>query len=298
MRGLFPPFDPSRRRTDRRLRFRHLPVRMILPNLVTLLALCSGLTAIRMAIESRYDWAIAAIVLAALLDGLDGRVARLLKSTSKFGAELDSLTDFVNFGVAPAVILYTWTLDELRSLGWIVVLIFAIAAALRLARFNVALDDVARPSWQGNFFIGVPSPAGAIVVLLPIHLWLVGLFQPDRTVAIVVAVYTVAIGLLMVSRVPTFSGKKLAVRIRRDLVMPLFVLVVLVAGFLVSYPFEVLSVGSIAYLASLPLGWRAWHAHLQTDTRAKADALALSLQAEAEAAAAATTGDEPAKPSA
>jgi len=263
--SLFPPFDPSRRRTTRRLRFRHLPVRMILPNLVTLLALCSGLSAIRMAIEGRYDWAVGAILIAAILDGLDGRVARMLRSTSKFGAELDSLTDFVNFGVAPAVILYTWTLDELRSLGWIVVLVFAICAALRLARFNVMLDDTMKPSWHGNFFIGVPSPAGAIVALLPIHLSLVGLVAPDRTVAVVVAAYTVVIGLLMVSRLPTFSGKRVALRIRRDLVMPLFVVAVLIVALSVSYPFEMLSVGSLAYLASLPFGWRAWHHNVRAD---------------------------------
>jgi CDP-diacylglycerol--serine O-phosphatidyltransferase len=268
MRGLFPPFEPSRR-TPRRLRFRHLPLRLILPNLVTLLALCSGLSAIRMAIEHRYDWAIGAILLAALLDGIDGRVARLLKSTSKFGAELDSLTDFVNFGVAPAVILYTWTLDDLRSLGWIVVLVFAIAAALRLARFNVMLDDT-RPDWHGNFFVGVPAPAGAIVALLPIHLSLVGLFEPSRPVSVVVAIYTVGIGLLMVSRVPTFSGKKLGMRIRRDLVLPVFVLSVLFVALFVSYPFEILSAGSIAYLASLPFGWRSFQRFSRADARATA----------------------------
>ena len=270
--SLFPPFDPSRRRTTRRLRFRHLPVRMILPNLVTLLALCSGLSAIRMAIEGRYDWAVGAILIAAILDGLDGRVARLLRSTSKFGAELDSLTDFVNFGVAPAVILYTWALDELRSLGWIVVLVFAICAALRLARFNVMLEEPGRPSWHGNFFTGVPSPAGAIVALLPLHLALVGIITPSRPVAVVVAVYTVVIGLLMVSRLPTFSGKKLGLRIRRDLVLPLFVVAVLLVALSVSYPFEMLTLASVGYLVSLPFGWRAWQKNVRADAATAPDA--------------------------
>ncbi|WP_334176284.1 CDP-diacylglycerol--serine O-phosphatidyltransferase [Pseudoxanthobacter sp.] len=259
MIDLFPPFDPGRPGSRRRMpNIRRLPMRMILPNLVTLLALCSGLTAVRMAMESRYDLAILAVVLAAVLDGLDGRVARLLKSTSRFGAELDSLTDFVNFGVAPAVLLYSWVLHDLRSVGWIVVLVFSIGAALRLARFNVALDDVERPAWQGNFFTGVPSPAGAICVLLPINLGLLGVIEPTRETAIVSAVFAVVMGFLMVSRLPTYSGKKLGKRVRRDLVLPLFVLVVLVAGFLVSYPFEMLALASIAYLACLPLGLIAW----------------------------------------
>src|SRR5881392_4360033 len=136
----FSPFEPIRSGARRR-RFRLIPVRTLLPNLITLLALCAGLTAIRLAVEEKLEWAVAAIVFAALLDGIDGRVARMLKGTSCFGAELDSLADFVNFGVAPALILYAFILAELRSFGWIVALVFAIAAALRLARFNVTVDD-------------------------------------------------------------------------------------------------------------------------------------------------------------
>lgn len=260
MIDLFPPFDPGRRGIRRRhqLRIRRLPMRLILPNLVTLFALCSGLTAVRMALENRYDLAILAVVFAAVLDGLDGRVARMLKSTSRFGAELDSLTDFVNFGVAPGVLLYCWTLRDLHSIGWIVVLVFSIAAALRLARFNVALDDVGRPAWQANFFTGVPSPAGAICALLPINLGLLGVIEPGRETAIVVAFYTVAMGLLMVSQLPTFSGKKLGKRVRRDLVLPLFVCVVLVGALFVSYPFEMFTLGSVIYLAFLPVGALWW----------------------------------------
>src|SRR2546428_4726153 len=170
----FSPFDP-RPLEDKRPRFRLIPVRMLLPNLITLLALCAGLTAIRLAVEEKLEWALAAIVFAALLDGIDGRIARMLKGTSRFGAELDSLADFVNFGVAPALILYFWGLHDLKSAGWIASLVFAICAGLRLARFNVMIDDPNRPAWAGNFFVGMPAPAGAITVLLPIYLNLLGL---------------------------------------------------------------------------------------------------------------------------
>ena len=150
-------------------------MRTLAPNLITLLALCAGLTAIRMAFEDRYVLALAAIVFAAILDGIDGRLARFLKGTSRFGAELDSLSDFVNFGVAPALILYFWGLHDLKSAGWIAAMVFAICAALRLARFNVMIDDPDRPAWTSNFFVGMPAPAGAITVLLPIYAVFLGL---------------------------------------------------------------------------------------------------------------------------
>src|SRR6202035_636253 len=145
-----------------------VPVRVLIPNIFTLVGLCAGLTAIRMAIESRWDLAVAALVFAAFLDGIDGRLARLLKASSRFGAELDSLADFVNFGVAPALILYFWDLHELKSAGWIAAMAFAICTGLRLARFNVMIADPDRPGWSSNFFVGIPAPAGAIIVLLPI----------------------------------------------------------------------------------------------------------------------------------
>src|SRR5919197_1324078 len=170
----FSPFDRDRPER-KRPRFRFIPVRTLLPNLITLLALCAGLTAIRLAIEMKLEWAVAAIVFAALLDGIDGRVARMLKGTSRFGAELDSLADFVNFGCAPALILYFWGLNHLEAVGWIAALVFAICAGLRLARFNVMIDDPNKPAWAGNFFTGIPAPAGAITVLLPIYLNLLGL---------------------------------------------------------------------------------------------------------------------------
>ncbi len=153
---LFPPFDPDRSEARRR-RFRSIPVRVLAPNVITLLSLCAGLTAIRLAIEGRIEWALGAIVIAAILDGLDGRIARFLKGQSRFGAELDSLADFVNFGVVPGLILYFWGLNELRSFGWIAALVFAICMGLRLARFNVMADDPNRPAWAANFFTGVPE---------------------------------------------------------------------------------------------------------------------------------------------
>lgn len=265
MEPLFPPFDPDDSARRPRLRqVRQIPIRLILPNLITLLGLCAGLTAIRMAIEARYGEAISMIVIAAVLDAVDGRVARLLRSTSRFGAELDSLADFVNFGVAPAIMLYVWALDDARSLGWIAALVFAICAALRLARFNVAIDAPTKPDWHANFFTGIPAPAGALVVLLPVYLENLNVPHGPLTVPIVL-VYTVAVGLLMVSRLPTWSGKKFGSRIPRDAVLPLFVLVVVVAASLLSYPWHILAAGAIAYLVALPFGWRLWKRYSDAD---------------------------------
>lgn len=253
MSNLFAPFDPDQEELRRR-RFKPIPVRVLLPNLVTLLSLCLGLTAIRIAIEGKFELAIAAIVVAAILDGLDGRIARFLQSTSRFGAELDSLADFVNFGVAPAIVLYFWGLDNLRSAGWIGALVFAICTSLRLARFNVMLDDPNKPPYAGNFFVGVPAPAGALVVMLPVYLELIGLPRTGVSPAFAL-VYVIAIALLMVSSLPTWSGKRVSARVPRDYVLPIFVLVVLFVALLVSYPWEVLAAGSLAYLACIPLAY-------------------------------------------
>src|ERR1700689_5334346 len=177
-------------------RFRRIPVRTLVPNVITLLALCAGLTAIRLAFENRYVLALAAIVFAAFLDGIDGRLARFLKGTSRFGAELDSLADFVNFGVAPALILYFWGLHALKSAGWIAAMVFAICAALRLARFNVLVDDPEKPAWASNFFVGIPAPAGAITVLLPIYVALLGLPRSELLNWLTL-VYTLALAALV-----------------------------------------------------------------------------------------------------
>lgn len=246
-------------------------MRLILPNLVTLLALCSGLTAIRMAFEGRWEFAVGAILVAAVLDALDGRVARLLKGTSRFGAELDSLADFVNFGVAPALMLYVWLLNEAGSLGWIAVLVFAISMSLRLARFNVALDDPDKPAWAAKFFTGVPAPAGALTVLMPIYWEFLGFLPHWPEFAPGVALYVFGIAFLIISRVPTFSGKNFGTRIRRDYVLPVFVLAVLLVALTVSYPFQILTLVSALYLASIPIAWRAHRQHLIADQSVMAD---------------------------
>src|SRR5207253_5784976 len=230
----FSPFDP-RPLERKRARFRFIPVRTLLPNLITLLALCAGLTAIRLAVEDKLEWAVAAIVFAAMLDGVDGRLARMLKGTSRFGAELDSLADFVNFGVAPALMLYFWGLRELGNLGWIAGLVFAISTGLRLARFNVMVEDPNKPAWAAKFFMGVPAPAGAITVLLPIYVYFLGVPRL-AFVTPVVLVYTLAIAFLMVSRLPVFSGKRVGKRIAPEMVLPVFVAVVLFFALLISYP--------------------------------------------------------------
>jgi len=250
------PFEPTRPPQKRR-RFRQIPVRTLVPNLITLLALCFGLTAIRLAIEMELKWAVAAIVFAGLLDGIDGRVARMLKGTSRFGAELDSLADFVNFGVAPALILYFWGLHELGHAGWIGAMVFAICAGLRLARFNVMIDDPNRPAWAANFFVGMPAPGGAITVLLPIYVTFLGMPHLAFAEPLVLA-YTLAIAFLMVSRLPVFSGKRVGKRVAPELVLPLFVVVVLFFALLIAYPWPVLATGTIIYLASLPFGFMSY----------------------------------------
>jgi CDP-diacylglycerol---serine O-phosphatidyltransferase len=254
MSDLFPPFAPDPLEPRRR-RFRPVPFRMIAPNLITLMALCLGLTAIRLAYEGRMTPAVYAITVAAILDGVDGRIARLLKGTSRFGAELDSLADFVNFGVAPALILYSFVLQQLKALGWIAALVFAIAAGLRLARFNAMLDDPSRPEWKKNFFVGMPAPAGAITALLPIYLSFIGI--PLRTASpgpAMAFLYVLLIAFLMVSTIPTFSGKTIGKRVPREWVLPLFVVTVAFFGLLVSFPFGVLAIGTIVYLAAIPFG--------------------------------------------
>jgi CDP-diacylglycerol--serine O-phosphatidyltransferase len=275
---LFPPFEPDE--DSRRRRFRPIPLRTLVPNLITLLALCAGLTAIRLAVEDKLEFALAAIVFAAVLDGVDGRIARMLKGTSRFGAELDSLADFVNFGVAPGLILYFWTLHELKSAGWIAAMVFAICAALRLARFNVMIDDPNRPAWAGNFFVGMPAPAGAITVLLPIYLYFLGVprlgFEAPLTF-----VYTLAIALVMVSRLPVFSGKKLSNRVPPEMVLPVFVVVVLLVALLISYPWVILTLGTLGYLASLPFGWLAYRRAELEAAREEAAEPALSAASKA-----------------
>jgi CDP-diacylglycerol--serine O-phosphatidyltransferase len=251
MSDLFPPFEPERVES-KRARFKPIPFRLIAPNVITLLALCLGLTAMRLVVEGKLETATICILIAAALDGVDGRLARMLKGTSRFGAELDSLSDFVNFGVATGYVLWIFVLHDLRSFGWIIVLTLACAMALRLARFNVMIDDPNRPEWQKNFFVGMPAPAGAITAMLPLYLHFIGVPVQDYG-AIPVGLYILFIAFLTISRIPCYAGKTLGTRIPRDRVLPIFVAVVVVAGLLFAYPFEMLALIVIAYLALIPL---------------------------------------------
>jgi CDP-diacylglycerol--serine O-phosphatidyltransferase len=263
-----PTLEEETSRRRRRPLFRHsrVPVRMLVPNFFTLLALCAGLTSIRMGIEGRYDLALAAIVFAACLDGIDGRIARLLKASSRFGAELDSLADFVNFGVAPAFLVFNWGLGDLKSAGWICVMMFALASALRLARFNAAIDEE-KPRWQSNFFTGMPTPAAAIVVLLPVYVHQLGFEALKSPLALkFVLVYTLFIAFMMVSTIPTYSGKLLGERVGREWVLPMFVFAIGAVAMLVTYPYETLTAITLAYLAAIPLSWRKFQDRAQAES--------------------------------
>ncbi len=254
-------------------------MRVVLPNLMTVLAVCAGLSGVRMAFEARFEMAVLLVLVAAVLDALDGRVARILKGTSDFGAQMDSLADIVNFGVAPALVLYAYVLERADAVGWIAALLYAIACGLRLARFNVMLVDPDRPAWKSDYFVGVPAPAGAILVLLPLYLGFLGVPRNDLFVGFSCA-FAVAMALLMVSQLPVYSGKVGGARVRRDLVMPLILAVVLFVALLASFPWHTLTASTLIYLACLPLSHRAYH------RREAAEAARAALREEEEAAAA------------
>jgi CDP-diacylglycerol--serine O-phosphatidyltransferase len=207
--------------------------------------------------EGSIDWAVSAVAAAAVLDGLDGRIARALKGTSRFGAELDSLADFVDFGVAPALVLYVASLHAAKSFGWVAALLFAMACALRLARFNVMIDEDQPAAWRGLFFVGMPAPAGAIVGLLPIYLhYAFGLGQPTPQFAVVESLYVLAVAFLMASRVPHFSGKSIG-RVPREYVSVVLVGVAAALLLLFTFPMQTLVAVTLAYLASIPFAvWR------------------------------------------
>ncbi|MEQ9519666.1 MAG: phosphatidylcholine/phosphatidylserine synthase [Parvibaculum sp.] len=252
------PFGSQDQRegAQQRRRLKTLPVRSIIPNSLTVMALCAGLTSMRFGLDGKFDMAVAAIIVAAVLDGLDGRVARMLKGTTRFGAELDSLSDFLCFGVAPVMLLYLWSLNELGGLGWIVVLGFAVCCALRLARFNVAIEDPDKPAWKANFFVGVPSPAAAGRVMLPLYFSFLGM-DFLRDLPLLLAAYVGGIAFLMVSKIPTFSGKRLGFRIRRDEMLPVLLGVAMSVALLFNYPWISFCVLVVGYLALLPVSiWR------------------------------------------
>ena len=276
MSDLFPPFEPERAES-KRARFKPIPFRLLAPNVITLLALCLGLTAMRLVVEGKLETATICILIAAALDGVDGRLARMLKGTSRFGAELDSLSDFVNFGVATGYVLWIFVLHDLKSFGWIIVLTLACAMALRLARFNVMIDDPDRPEWQKNFFVGMPAPAGAITAMLPLYLHFIGVPVQEYG-AVPVGLYILFIAFLTISRIPCYAGKTLGVRVPRERVLPIFVAVVIAAGLLFAYPFEMLSLIVIAYLALIPVSVAAY----RKLERNHAAAMALPPEAPAE----------------
>ncbi len=225
--------------------------RMILPNMLTLMGVCIGLSSIRFALDGKFEIAIIAIIFAALIDGLDGRIARLIKGTSKVGKELDSLTDMISFGVAPAFIMYFWKLNTLGRFGWLLCLVYVICVALRLARFNVNSNQEA--SWKDNFFEGVPSPAGAILLLTPLIVSLSGFDFIQLNFDIIVPIFFVATSLLLISKFPSYSFKKIVIP-RRTTIFLLFG-IVLFFGLLLIYTFNVIAISSLVYVFLLPISF-------------------------------------------
>jgi CDP-diacylglycerol--serine O-phosphatidyltransferase len=240
----------------RRGRLRGFSINRLIPNMLTLAALCSGLTAIRFGLQGQMSLAVIAIIVAAFLDALDGRVARRLGVTSRFGAELDSLSDFLCFGVAPALVLYMSSLNDAGALGWIVTLMFPMCSALRLARFNTALvADTPPPAWTGAYFTGVPAPAGALLALIPLVISLELKASWPRH-PLIVGVVLVVVGGLMVSRLPTFSFKK--GRVPRHLVLPALLGAALTMGVMVSSPWIGLSLLGLVYVSLIPFSWLSY----------------------------------------
>jgi CDP-diacylglycerol--serine O-phosphatidyltransferase len=276
------PFQPSLGSPHGAQRFRNVPLRIVLPNLVTLLALCLGLAAIRFAVEGSFEKAVFAIIAAAVFDGLDGRLARALKGTSRFGAELDSLADFVDFGVAPALTLYFWNLHLVKSLGWFAAMVFAIACALRLARFNVGLDDPDKPAWSSHFFTGMPAPAGAVVALLPLYLYLSAFAGAAERAAVPFEIaYLLLIAALMASPLPHFSGKSIG-RIPRDKVILVLFGVAVTVLLLATFPMEMLAALSVCYIALIPFSIRQHRSYLRRDAAAQASNRGTGTELDAE----------------
>ncbi len=262
-----PPFNPHGPGPHGR-RIGSIELRFILPNLVTVMAICAGLTGIRMAFEGRIGDAVGLVLLAAFLDGIDGRLARAMKAQSKFGAQMDSLADVVNFGTAPALVLYASILDQARSIGWIAALVYAVACCLRLARFNVMLDDPNKPSWSTDFFVGVPAPFGALLVMLPVYMNFL-FVDVGRPLAIAASLFTIFIAILMVSQLPVFSGKSTFARVPGNWIIPLLLAATIYVALLLTFTWEMLTLTAIAYLATLSFGYRRFHQKLSTETKPK-----------------------------
>ena len=239
-----------------------MPVTRLLPNMLTLMSLCSGLTGIRFALHDRWEQAVLAIMAAAVFDVLDGRVARMLNMASKFGAELDSLSDAISFGVAPGFIMYEWTLKDAGGIGWVAVLVFAVCCVLRLARFNTMLEDSNSPAWAKKFFTGVPAPAGASLGLLPLA-FVLEFGNAAQVPAPIYAVWMMLVGGLMVSRLPTFALKGL--RVTPIWVAPIFVVTVVVIAGLVTNTWLTLSGLGTLYALALPMGWLSYRAQAKKE---------------------------------
>ncbi|TGV77299.1 phosphatidylcholine/phosphatidylserine synthase [Mesorhizobium sp. M00.F.Ca.ET.149.01.1.1] len=238
-------------------RIREIPMRMVLPNLVTVLAICAGLSGIRFAFENRFEIAVVMVLLAAFLDGIDGRLARMLKATSKFGAQMDSLADIVNFGVAPALVLYAFLLDRAGSPGWSVSSASTLKRASRMPQAMVKRSAAIQPAWQSEYFVGVPAPAGAVLVMLPLYLYFLRLgLEPSRPAAFLATGFTVLVAFLLVSRLPVYSGK--SVKVPGDRVLAVILAVVLYILLLMAYPWYTLTASVAGYLLFLPFSVRAY----------------------------------------
>ena len=226
--------------------------RIILPNAITLIGVCIGLTSIKFAIDGKFAIAIIAILFAGLMDALDGRIARLIKGTSKMGKELDSLGDVISFGVAPALIMYFWNLQYLDKLGWFVCLVYVVCIALRLARFNVNSED--EPSWKDNFFEGIPSPAGGIILLFPLIFSFSGLGEFFKiNYDVLVPIFFIIVSILLISTIPTYSFKKIV--IQRSMTKFLLFGMVLFFGALLVFTFKVLAFSSLIYILLIPVSY-------------------------------------------
>ena len=230
--------------------------RVILPNILTLIGVCIGLSSIKFAFDGKFELSIIAVIIAGIIDGLDGRIARLIKGTSKVGKELDSLTDVISFGVAPAFIMYFWALSEIGRLGWLISLIYVVCVALRLARFNVSSE--AEASWRDNFFEGIPSPAGGILVLMPLVLSFSEFKYLNENYKLVVPIFFIIISILLISKIPTYSLKKIAVP-RRTSIFLLFS-IILYFGLILVYTFNTIIISGIIYLLMIPVS--AFHFYM------------------------------------
>jgi len=263
----FPPFDPDESDHGRAVK-RHgpIPMRYLLPNMITVLAIVTGLSSIRFAYDGRFEAAIIMLLVAAALDGLDGRLARFMKGASRFGEQLDSLADAINFGVAPAIVCYSYILHQANQFGWMAAVIYCVACCLRLARFNASIGRRI-PDWQKHYFVGIPAPAGSCVVLMPVYLGRI--FMPvNEMTGFLFSLYTLLIAFLMVSNLPSYNAKSVGLGVRRDIVIPACLLIVAYAVLLMSYPWQTVAISCLFYLGLLPVSFWSYY---RAAARAKED---------------------------